>query len=151
MSALPNLLPAQKSAARMAAVQALYLIEITGQKPDKVTGDFLAGRIPAEAGAALPADFDRELFTAIVHECTARREEVDAALSGSLDAKWPLERLEKILRALLRAGVTELLSAGVDGPIVINDYINVAHGFFSGKEPALVNAVLDKVSKNLHS
>ncbi len=147
MTTARNSLPAQKSAARMAAVQALYLIEITGKPADKVAADFLSGHIPEEAGTPV-GDFDRELFITIMRDATRRHEEIDEALKASLDPKWPLERLEKILRALLRAATAELFGP-VDAPIVINDYINVAHGFFAGKEPALVNAVLDKIGKRV--
>ena len=135
---------AQKSAARTAAVQALYLIEVMGEEPEKVVSDFQEGAMPEESG--LPADFDKELFSTIVHRAIAMQVDIDAALSEHLDKSWPLPRLEKILRALLRAGAAELLAGKVDAPIIINDYVNVAHSFFSGKEPAMANAVLDKIA-----
>ncbi|HVY12687.1 MAG TPA: transcription antitermination factor NusB [Alphaproteobacteria bacterium] len=139
---------AQKSAARLAAVQALYQIELTSAPPEKVVRDFLAGKMPVDAEVPLNA-FDRELFGFIVHATWEQGDNIDTVLSASLDEKWPLDRLEKILRALLRAGAAEILTTQADAPIVINDYINIAHAFFSGKEPGLVNAVLDRVAKQV--
>ncbi len=144
--------PAQKSAARLAAVQALYTIDYTGNHAGITVQDFLQRKMPVDVDAPVPEDFDEELFTSIVNGTLARQADVDAMVSGSLDAKWPLERLEKIIKSILRAGVGELLNHGhTDTAIIINDYVNVAHGFFAGKEPGLVNAVLDKVSKSLRS
>jgi transcription antitermination protein NusB len=144
--------PAQKSAARLAAVQALYTIDYTGNAAGSTVADFLQRKMPVDADAPIPVDFDDELFTSIVNGTLERQSDIDGMVSGGLDAKWPLERLEKILKSILRAGVGELLThAKTDSAIIINDYVNVAHGFFANKEPALVNAVLDKISKTLRS
>jgi N utilization substance protein B len=138
--------PAHKSAARMAAVQALYQIELLGVPPEKVIRDFLSGKTPVDSDVPVTT-FDRELFSFIVHAAWEQGDNIDTVLKASLSEGWPLDRLEKILRALLRAGAAEILCGQVDAGIVINDYINVAHGFFSGKEPGMANAVLDKVAK----
>lgn len=144
--------PAQKSAARLAAVQALYTIDYTGNQAGNVVRDFLQGNMPVDADAPVPEDFDKELFAAIVNGTLTRQADIDQMVGGSLDAKWTIDRLEKIIKSILRAGVGELLNhAQTDTAIIINDYVNVAHGFFAGKEPALVNAVLDNVSKSLRS
>ncbi len=144
--------PAQKSAARLAAVQALYTIDYTGNHAGGAVQDFLQGRMPVDAEAPVSEAFDEDLFTSIVHGVLARQSDIDTMVSGGLDPKWPLERLEKIIKSILRAGVGELFNCpATDTAIIINDYVNVAHSFFSGKEPGLVNAVLDKVSKSLRS
>ncbi|MDX1922180.1 MAG: transcription antitermination factor NusB [Alphaproteobacteria bacterium] len=144
--------PAQKSAARMAAVQALYTIDYTGNASGSTVQDFLQRKMPVDVDAPVPEDFDAELFRSIVDGTLARQKDIDDMVSGGLDPKWPMDRLEKIIKSILRAGVGELLThAQTDTAIIINDYVNVAHGFFAGKEPALVNAVLDKVSKSLRS
>lgn len=144
--------PAQKSAARMAAVQALYTIDYTGNVAGSAVKDFLNKQMPVDVDAPVPEDFDETLFASIVNGTLERQKDIDDMVSASLDAKWPLERLEKIIKSILRAGVGELLTQpATDTAIIINDYVNVAHGFFAGKEPALVNAVLDKVSKSLRS
>jgi transcription antitermination protein NusB len=144
--------PAHKSAARLAAVQALYLMDFTGDKAAATIQDFVNKKMPVDADAPIPTDFDEALFSSIVHNTLERLSDIDQMLSGSLDAKWPLERLEKILKSILRAGAGELLTqTKTETAIIINDYMNVAHSFFAGKEPALVNAVLDNVSKSLRS
>lgn len=141
--------PAQKSAARLAAVQALYLYDYGQHKADMIVRDFLGRLMPVESDAPA-ADFDAGLFGSIVMGASSRLDDIDPMLSASLDEKWSLERLERILRAILRAGAFELAhTKAVDRAIIINDYMNVAHGFFAGKEPALVNAVLDKLAKTL--
>lgn len=148
-----TIIPAQKSAARLAAVQALYQMELTTTRPDTIIRDFVEKRMPNDNEVGnLPEDFDRELFTSIVRASIARKADIEPMISGALDAKWPFERLEKILKSILRAGTAELLEHGpIDAGIIINDYVNVAHGFFAGKEPALVNAVLDKLAKTVRS
>jgi N utilization substance protein B len=137
---------AEKAAARTAAVQALYMIELMDAKPERVVEDFKSGAMPEEAG--VPAKFDQDLFSNTVHRAMAMQADVDAALTAQLDKNWPLPRLEKIMRALLRAGTAELLSGKGNAAVIINDYVNVAHSFFSGKEPAMANAVLDKVASS---
>ncbi len=137
----------QKSAARLAATQALYQMEMIGTRVDVAIREFVEKRVLREEAG----EFDTELFGEIVRGVNERMGDIDAILGGALDAKWPLERLEKILKAILRAGVSELLQSKTDSGIIINDYVNVAHDFFAGKEPALVNAILDKVAKTVRS
>ncbi|MBI3420101.1 MAG: transcription antitermination protein NusB [Proteobacteria bacterium] len=127
----------RQSNARIVAVQALYLMELTGLKADKVIADFLAGDMPVESGTQIAGGYDHDFFSSIVHSVVEKRKTIDALISANLDAKWSLDRLEKTLRALLRAAVAEILGGDIDGPLLINDYLNVAHGFFSGKEPGL--------------
>lgn len=144
--------PAQKSAARLAAVQALYQMELGMARPNTVICDFVEKRMPNDNELNLPDDFDTALFTAIVRAALQRKTDIEETLVASLDAKWPYARLEKILKSVLRAGAAELFEhASIDTGIIINDYVNVAHGFFAGKEPALVNAVLDRLAKTLRS
>ncbi len=144
-----NIPPARKSAARLAAVQALYQIGLTGQKTEKVAEDFLSGRMPREADAPPPEMFDGALFAAILDAASRRKDGIEDILAENLDASWPLPRMEKLLQSLLHAGIGELLEDKTPAPVIINDYVNIAHAFFAGKEPALVNAVLDKIAKLL--
>lgn len=144
--------PARKSAARLAAVQALYLMDFSAASSKSTVGDFLQRKIPREAETQVPQDFDEELFSLIVHGATRRAADVRQLLDGCLDAKWPFDRLERILKAILRAGAGELLeNSKTDSAIILNDYVNLAHDFFAGNEPSMVNAVLDKVAKSLRS
>ena len=138
-----------KTAARLAAVQALYVIDVTGANPELMLHDFLAHNMPKEAEKTPHLEFDHELFSLIVRQTLACQEKIDALLATALDAKYKLERMEKILKAIFRAGASELVSIRVDHAIIINDYVGITHGFFAGKEPGLVNAVLDKIAKTM--
>jgi len=146
--------PARNAAARLAAVQALYQLELVPQKPERVVADFIAGTMPHEEGETPPPEFDHTLFAHIVMTASKRMAAIDALLAGVLDPRWSLARITRILHALLRAGVAELLPDSgallpVDTPIIINDYVNIAHGFFAGKEPGMANALLDKIAKKV--
>ena len=73
-------------------------------------------------------------------------------ITPALSAEWPLERLEAVLRAILRAGAYELFArADVPLKVVITEYVDIAHAFFEGKEPGLVNAVLDRIGRVLRT
>jgi len=91
-------------------------------------------------------DADFRLFGLIVKGVTLAQDRIDTTLAAALPANWPLNRLDPVLRALLRAGAWEL---GEDVPerVVINEYLDVAHGFFSGDEARLVNGVLDALTR----
>lgn len=142
--------PKLKTTARLAAVQALYQLDYTPVKPENIIREFIArGGAGGDAGEVNA--FDKELFATIVNEALQRDGDIVPMLEANLDPKWPYARLEKILKSILRAGAAELLHGTVDTGIVINDYVDVAHGFFEGKEPALVNAVLDKIAKHVRS
>ncbi len=141
---------ARRSAARLAAVQAIYQMGITGIDADAVIGEFVRFRFgePVE-GAAMVVP-DALLFGDIVRGATDRREDIDGLIEGALDQPWSLPRLDALLRATLRAGAWELLGSEATPPqIIVSDYVNVAHAFFSGREPGMVNAVLDRIARRL--
>ena len=80
----------------------------------------------------------------------ARHDELDQLIATALTPDSPLERLEAVLRAILRAGAFELLvSIDVPAPVVISEYLDIGHAFFAGKEPGLVNGVLDRLARTL--
>jgi N utilization substance protein B len=148
----------RRGAARIAAVQALYQIELTGASPDRVLREFVAHRI----GEAPPAvrdeatadeqvgEADRELFAAIVRGAAERRADLDPMVGSALAQGWSLERMDRVLRALLRAGAFELHSRPqTPARVVIAEYVGVANAFYEGREPAFVNGVLDKLARVL--
>jgi transcription antitermination protein NusB len=140
----------KRGLARLAAVQALYQIELTSTDADAVVSEFLAHRLGREIDGDHYAEADRGFFADIVRGCTERREDVDAIVAASLPADWPLARLESVLRAILRAGAYELLArADVPARVAINEYVEIANAFFSGKEPGMVNGVLDGIARAL--
>lgn len=151
-----------RSAARLAAVQALYQSEMSGHPPDRVLDDFLEHGIGAkvsivprgeeDSGAAevehALAEPDPLLFTAIFRGTLARCDDLDQMIAGALTGDWTVERLETVLRAILRAGAYELAcSPDVPVRVVISEYVDIAHAFYSGPEPGLVNAVLDRIGR----
>ncbi|TWB22116.1 NusB antitermination factor [Nitrospirillum amazonense] len=138
---------ARRSAARLNAVQALYQIELTESSPEVIITEYANFRLGQELDGDRYVSADGELFAAIVRGATSRQHEIDPVLSQALDRQH-LDRLELLLRAILRAGAWELLAGGdTAARIVINDYIDVAHGFFAGREPGMINGVLDKVAR----
>ena len=140
------------SAARLAAVQALYEVDVAGTPADAVVGEFLAerwSRATAEVGTEATAP-DRELFRLLVLGVAGQLAEVDRAVAGALTGTWTLARLEVLLRAILRAGAFELMvRPAVPARVVITEYLEVAHAFFAGTEPGLVNGVLDRLARTL--
>jgi N utilization substance protein B len=144
-----------RTGARVAAVQALYQSEYTGESAETVIAQFLRHRIGAAAGAGGYEDghvpeADAPLFGTIVRRAAKHGEAVDTVVAAHLDADWPLGKLDPVLRALLRAACAELRE-GREPPakVVINEYLDIAHGFFGGEEPRFANGVLDAMARAL--
>ncbi len=136
-----------RSAARLAAVQALYQMELTGVSLENVLTEFSTHRFGHEIDGAEYIQADADLFRELVSGVVNNQDAIDEAISVSIAQGWTLQRLERILRAILRAGTFEL-TQGSDVPkkVVINEYLDIAHAFFSENEPSFVNGVLDAVS-----
>jgi transcription antitermination protein NusB len=141
---------ARHTAARLAAVQALYQIEVTNDAPGTVVAEFSAHRLGKSQDGEAPTKASAALFGEIVHGTSARRADIDAMIGAALGPERSTDRLEIIIASILRAGAYELL-ARKDAPVraVITEYMNLAHGFFAGNEPKLVNAVLDRIARTL--
>lgn len=139
---------AKRSAARLAAVQALYQMDMTDVSADAVIVQFFDPEVRRQWSETSPAEFDRGLFTQLVRGVTLKREELDRVVAASLSADWTVERLEIILRRILEAGAYELTErTDVPPRVAITEYVDVAHAFYSGAEPGLVNGVLDKLAR----
>lgn len=145
----------RRTAARLAAVQALFQADQAAIGAEAVIEEFLSHRLgpaPDHAGyeeGRVP-EAEVSLFARIVRAAAARQPNGDSQLSSALPPDWPLARLDPVLLALFRAALAELGMA--DGPpakVVINEYVDVAHGFFDAAEPKLVNAVLDRLARDL--
>lgn len=138
--------PAGRRAARLAAVQALYQMEITGVDADSVTEEFSSFRFGREPEVT-PGEPDKAFFADLVHGVPARQEEIDAAVTNCLAANWKLTRVDSIVRAILRAGAYEILArADVPGKVIIDEYVELARGFEAEQEVPFINAALDKLA-----
>ena len=144
--------PAERSAARLAAVQALYQMEVSGKGVIDALAEFEAFWIGREVeGVSFePAEnaFFRDILSGVVRE----QRPVDLKIDSALSAGWPLKRVEAVLRAILRAGAYELMfRKDVPARVVISEYVEVAHSFYAEDEPGLVNAVLDALAREVRA
>ena len=140
-----------RSAARLAAVQALYQMETAHQPLDKVREQFESLRIGAEIDGEKYREADIDLFRKTLRDAHGGQVRIDQLTDRVLADKWPLGRVDATLRALFRAAGAELSGAKTTPPkVVISEYVDVAHAFFpEGKEPGMVNAVLDAMAREL--
>ena len=145
-----------RTGARVAAVQALFQSEAGGESAEAVIDQFVRHRIGTlgsedgfEDGRVPQADVP--LFSRIVRGAAKDSETIDAAIAGHLSGSWTLERLDPVLRALLRAAAAELWAGAADTPakVVINEYMDIAHGFFDAEEPRFANGVLDALARQM--
>ncbi|MBL4692979.1 MAG: transcription antitermination factor NusB [Magnetovibrio sp.] len=144
-----------RSAARMAAVQALYELDMVGGNEDTVLQGLIEKRwtVPIEdedgdvIGEADFLDPDKTFLLALARGTQAKKPQVDKLLEGALGANWTVDRLEVLLRAMLRAGIYELMEhADIPAKVIINEYMDIANAFFVKGEPKMVNGVLDKLA-----
>lgn len=150
----PKLKAAQRprTAARVAAVQALFQIEQNGDRPDSVIEQFLVHRFGTTLSGESYEDgripeADVALFAAIVKGAVSNRTAIEGDIAQTLPSTWPIERLDPVLRALFMAAIAEFRHEDAPAAVLINEYMDVAHGFFFGDEPRLVNGVLDTLFK----
>lgn len=135
-----------RHAARLAAVQALYQMEIAGIDSDSVAEEFTAFRFGREPEVT-PGEPDAEFFADIVHGVPARQAEIDAAIASSLAANWRLSRVDSLIRAIMRAGVYELIARpDVPAKVVIDEYVGLTHAFEAEEATPFINAALDKLA-----
>jgi N utilization substance protein B len=135
-------------AARLAAVQALYQISETEETASSVIEEFIFHRFNS---GDYPVIVDVPLFRSLVTTASERRQDITDIIIVNLSQDWTYERLESILKAILQVATAEFLGrlTAIPAPVIISEYVDIAHGFFEGKEPAFVNSYLDKVAKNL--
>lgn len=138
----------KRRAARLAAIQALYQMELTGEAAGTVSEEFVAFRFGAEPEITALGLPDEAFFDDILRGVPHRQAEIDAAISATLNKKWRLARVDSTLRAILRAAVYELIGRkDVPAKAVIDEYVALAHGFCTDDETAFVNASLDAVAR----
>jgi len=141
--------PANKrGAARLAAVQALYQMDVADLPLMEVVAEYENFRLGRELDGEQYVEADPGWFRSIVSGVVGRQREIDPLIHEALPADWPLARLDILLRAILRAGTYELQGrSDVPARVIISEYVDVAKAFFEGDEPGMVNGVLDRVAR----
>ena len=140
----------QRGAARLAAVQALYQMDLSGTGVLEIVAEYENFRLGQELDGDQYLKADASWFRSIVSGVVKEQRTLDPVIADSLVEGWPLSRLDATLRAILRAGVFELRERkDVPSPVIITEYVEIANAFFNEEEPKLVNAVLDSVARKI--
>ena len=142
----------RRGAARLAAVQALYQMDIAGAGINDIFAEFeshwLGGEVEGDKYLPAEAAFFRDIVSGVID---AQRD-LDPRIDAALEATWPLKRIEAILRSVLRAGAYELDGRrDVPARVVVSEYVDVANAFLDGDETGMVNAVLDALARALRT
>jgi N utilization substance protein B len=140
----------QRGAARLAAVQALYQLDIAGATLPEVLAEFESYRLGREVDGEQYREADAAFFREIVAGVVRDQRTLDPAVHGALTPGWPLQRIDATLRAILRAGAYELtVRTDVPGRVVVSEYVDIARAFFDADVAGMVNAVLDALARKL--
>lgn len=140
----------QRGAARLAAVQALYQMDLGGATLTDVLAEFESYRLGQEVDGDQYRNADPAFFRAIVSGVVQNQKALDPIVHATLAADWPLARIDVTLRAILRSGAYELTQRkDVPARVVIAEYVDVAKAFFEDEAPAMVNGVLDALARRL--
>ena len=140
----------QRGAARLAAVQALYQMDVGGAGALEVVAEYETHRLGQEVDGDTYLKADPGWFRSIVSGVVRDQKKLDPMIAAALQDDWALSRIDSTVRAILRAGVFELLERkDVPVPVIVTEYVEIAHAFFSDEEPKLVNAILDRVAKQV--
>lgn len=138
-----------RTASRLAAVQALYQLEMEPVEPQVVIHQFIERRFK-EDGKIAYKNPDEILFSAIVKGVCQNLSDINQLIEGVLAEGWPLDRIELVLKAILRSGLFELrYHPDTPTAVIINEYVNLTKAFYSGQEPNFINASLDALAKQL--
>lgn len=140
----------RRGAARLAAVQALYQMDVGRQSLEETLAQFHAVHLEREIEGEqyLPADAD--FFRQIVRGVIDRQLDIDPAVEAALSADWPVSRIDATLRAILRAACFELMKKpDIPAPVVISEYVDIAKAFYADEVPGMVNAVLDALVRRI--
>lgn len=139
-----------RSAARLAAVQALYQQEMEGTKLPLLLSEFHNHRLGAEIEDARYHQAEVDFFDDVVTGVDARRAEIDALIAGKLSPGWTMDRLDRPMRQILRCGAYELIARpDVRTGTAISEYVDVAKAFYEKREAGFVNGLLDAIAKSV--
>jgi transcription antitermination protein NusB len=141
-----------RSAARLAAVQALYQMEVAGKGLNEILAEFESHWIGGEIEGVQYEEADIDLFRDVLKGVLAEQVAIDRETDAALQQGWPLRRVEAVMRAVMRAGVYELRSRGdVPARVVIKEYVDVAAAFLGADEVGMINAVLDRLARKIRA
>ncbi len=141
-----------RSAARVAAVQALYQMDLAGTDLNAVVDEFVRIRFAGEEADDELRDADAVFFAEVLRGVVRRQLDIDPMVDQQLVTGWRLVRVDSIMRAILRAGTFELMERpDVPARVAISEYVEVANAFFTEEEPKVVNGVLDKLARKLRA
>ena len=142
----------QRGAARLAAVQALYQMDIGGAGVLEVVAEYEAHRLGQEIDGDTYLKADASWFRSVVSGVVRDQLKLDPLIKSALQDDWALSRLDSTVRAILSAGVFELLERkDVPIAVIVTEYVEIAKAFFADEEPRLVNAVLDRIAKQVRA
>ncbi|MBO9098030.1 MULTISPECIES: transcription antitermination factor NusB [Rhizobium] len=140
----------QRGAARLAAVQALYQMDIGGSGVLEVVAEYEAHRLGQEVDGETYLKADASWFRSIVSGVVREQTHLDPLIGQALQDDWALSRLDSTVRAILRAGTFEIVDRkDVPVAVIVTEYVEIAQAFFGDDEPKLVNAVLDRIAKQV--
>lgn len=138
-----------RSVARLAAIQALYQMEVSGVGAEAVVREFVDHRFDADIEGEPLAQADERFFAEIVRGVVADQSRIDQMIAKRLAKDWRLDRLDATVRSILRAGAFELSHlSDIPTEIIIDEYLEIAKSFFEGVEPGFVNAALDAIARH---
>ena len=141
-----------RSASRVAAVQALYPMDLSGIDLNDVVDEFVRIRFAGEEADDALRGADAVFFAEVLRGVVRRQLDIDPMVDQQLATGWRLIRVDSILRAILRAGTFELMERpDVPARVAISEYVEVANAFFNEDEPKVVNGVLDKLARKLRA
>ncbi|SIQ53414.1 NusB antitermination factor [Rhizobium sp. RU33A] len=142
----------QRGAARLAAVQALYQMDIAGSGVLEVVAEYEAHRLGQEVDGETYLKADASWFRSIVAGVVRDQTKIDPMIRGALQDDWSLSRMDSTVRAILRCGTFELIERkDVPIAVIVTEYVEIAQAFFTEDEPKLVNAVLDRIAKQVRA
>ena len=138
-----------RSVARLAGVQALYQLEVTGSGVESVVREFHDHRFDGDLEGARLAGADEAFFAELARGVVESQGGIDAAIRNHLAAGWKLGRIDATVRAILRCAAFELMRRDdIPREVVIDEYVEIAKSFFDGAEPGFVNGLLDAIARD---
>jgi len=140
-----------RSASRLAVVQALYQMELSGQDSETALNEFIEHRLGREIDGTQYVEADKKYFAGIIRGVVERQDEIDRTIAVHLVKEWSFDRIDPTMRAILRAAVFEMIAfLAVPMPVIVHEYMHVATAFFGkGDETAFLGGVLARMSREL--